>query len=154
MNDLMSRTSYAGLKPANKRASAAARGASRKTDTKPELTLRRVLWKHGCRYRKNVTTLPGKPDIVFLGARLVIFCDGDFWHGRDWDVRRSKLVLGHNANYWIAKIERNIERDRGTNRKLRESGWTVLRFWESEIKRDLERVVDSILDTLRASNPD
>src|SRR6478672_1465494 len=88
------RPSYKGLRPASPRASAAARGSSKKADTRCELMLRRSLWVAGCRYRKNVPELPGRPDIVFPGAKVAVFCDGDFWHGRDWETRRQKLSRG------------------------------------------------------------
>jgi DNA mismatch endonuclease (patch repair protein) len=100
--------------------------------------LRSALWQMGLRYRKNVETLPGKPDIVFICARVVVFCDGDFWHGRNWEEQKSKLCQGTNAEYWLSKIERNIERDRLNNALLEADGWSVLRLWETEIKRDLQ----------------
>lgn len=92
--------------------------------------------------------MPGKPDIVFKGKKVAIFCDGDFWHGRDWEKKKEKLKKGENASYWIAKIERNIERDQMQTRELEKAGWKVLRFWESEIKNNLEDVVDVILNVL------
>lgn len=143
------RPSYKGRKPASAQASAAARGSSRKTDTKCELLLRRALWAAGCRYRKDLSTLPGRPDIVFPKARLAIFCDGDFWHGRDWESRRQKLSRGTNSDYWLAKIQRNIERDRQNTLQLKEMGWTVLRMWESEIRADLPGLVRRVIDVLR-----
>src|SRR4051812_37657899 len=139
------RPSYKGLRPASARATAAARGSSKKTNTRCEVTLRRALWAAGCRYRKNSSDLPGRPDIVFVGARLAVFCDGDFWHGRDWETRRQKLSRGTNSAYWLAKIERNIERDQQNTRRLGEMGWTVLRFWESQIRSDLAGVVRTVL---------
>lgn len=92
--------------------------------------------------------LEGRPDIVFPRAKLVVFCDGDFWHGKHWAERREKLARGHNADYWIAKIERNQKRDRDVSRRLRDQGWIVLRFWESEIRQDLDRVCEPILSIL------
>jgi DNA mismatch endonuclease, patch repair protein len=142
------RPSYKGRHPASKRASNAARGSSRKTDTRCEVTLRRALWATGCRYRKNVSTLPGKPDIVFPGPRVAVFCDGDFWHGRDWESRRQKLCRGTNSVYWLAKIQRNIERDHQNSEFLQEMGWTVLRFWESEIRSDTQGVAFAVLERL------
>lgn len=141
--------SYKEFHAASERASAAARGASRKQDTKCEITLRKALWHAGARYRKNVSTLPGKPDIVFPGARVVVFCDGDFWHGRDWEKRRRKLAQGSNSDYWIAKIERNKERDRENSEKLEELGWRVLRVWETDVNNDVFGVVEKILQLLR-----
>jgi len=90
--------SYAGLKPASSRASKAARGSSKKSNTKCELLLRRELWKRGCRFRVDVRDLPGRPDIVFSKARVVVFCDGDFWHGRNWEERQKKLPRGTTPN--------------------------------------------------------
>lgn len=139
---------YDGLKSASTKASAAARGSSQKSNTKPELMLRRALWRAGLHYRKNVTGLPGKPDIVFKGARLVVFCDGDFWHGKDWKARKKKLLRGTNPSYWVAKIERNMQRDRLHTHALRKEGWAVLRFWESDIKADVNVVVAQVMDTL------
>ena len=140
--------SYKGLEPASPAASAAARGSSRKADTRCEVRVRSLLWRAGARFRKNVKTLPGKPDIVFPGPRLAVFCDGDFWHGKDWDERRRRLAKGTNAPYWIAKIERNRERDRHNTRRLESAGWTVLRFWESEIHGDPAAVAEEILGAL------
>ncbi len=136
--------SYLGRKPASTRASQAAKGSSRKTDTKPELILRRALWSAGLRYRKNPPALPGKPDVVFPGAKLALFCDGDFWHGRNWEARQEKLARGHNAEYWLAKIGRNMKRDAEVTAALREAGWTVLRVWESDVKRDVDAVVAAV----------
>jgi DNA mismatch endonuclease, patch repair protein len=140
--------SYKGRHPASARASAAARGSSKKSDTRCEILLRRALWHAGCRYRKDVADLPGRPDIVFPRARLVVFCDGDFWHGKDWQERRSKLARGTNALYWLAKIERNIERDHCHRALLEEAGWAVLRFWESDILADPEAVARRVLEEL------
>lgn len=135
---------YKGLRPASTKASAAARGASRKADTKPEVILRRALWHNGLRYRKNVRSMLGKPDILFPGPRVVVFCDGDFWHGNHWLERKARLSGGTNSAYWIAKIERNIERDREVNQALGALGWVVLRFWESDIKQNTNLVAHII----------
>ncbi|MDQ3300587.1 MAG: very short patch repair endonuclease, partial [Myxococcota bacterium] len=90
---------FAGLRPSSTRATSAARGASRKRDTLPEIVLRRALFARGLRYRVAPDGLPGKPDVVFGRARVVVFCDGDFWHGRDLAARIAKLERGHNAPY-------------------------------------------------------
>jgi DNA mismatch endonuclease (patch repair protein) len=140
--------SYKGLRPGSLRASAAAHGASKKTDTKPEMVLRRALFRHGLRFRKNVRTLRGCPDIVFARAKIAIFCDGDFWHGRNWIQRRRKLEKGSNPTYWIAKIDRTMERDLANQRWLEEKGWQVLRFWETEILSNPYSVVAEILEAL------
>jgi len=142
--------SYKGRAPSSEAASAAARGASKKADTASEMRLRRVLWRAGCRYRTNLGELPGRPDVVFTRARLAVFCDGDFWHGKAWEERRTKLAQGTNADYWLAKIERNMERDARSNERLERDGWTVLRFWESQIQNDVEAVVAEVLEILDA----
>jgi len=140
--------SYKDLRPASAAASRAAQGSSRKKDTKPEATLRKLLWSCGYRYHKDVASLPGRPDLVFASARVAVFCDGDFWHGRDWQTRRRKLEGGHNARYWVAKIARNMERDRVATQNLEAAGWTVLRLWETDILKGpeaaLERVIEAI----------
>ena len=136
--------SFKGRTSSSKRASTAARGSSKKVGTRPERRLRKALWAAGLRYRKNADYLPGKPDLVFIGRRVAVFCDGDFWHGFDWPNRKAKLGRGHNSAYWIAKIERNIARDQQCTKELREAGWVVLRFWESEILADAEGVVARI----------
>ncbi|MBI2568569.1 MAG: very short patch repair endonuclease [Candidatus Schekmanbacteria bacterium] len=140
---------YRGRAPASPQASAAARGSSKKADTRCEVKLRSVLWRSGARFRKNVKELPGCPDIVFSRVRLAIFCDGDFWHGRNWPERKSKLARGANACYWLAKIERNRMRDLERTAVLEADGWTVLRFWEAEILSDVEAVSRRILDCLK-----
>jgi DNA mismatch endonuclease (patch repair protein) len=145
--------SYRGFTPASSRATAAAKGASRRSGNRPELRLRRALWQLGIRYRKNATSLPGRPDIVIPKAKVVIFCDGDFWHGRNWSTRKAALKNGYNASYWVPKIERNMERDAENETKLQAEGWTVLRFWESEIKNDLHSVVSSIIHSLHVDPP-
>lgn len=106
---------------------------NRSRDTRAEVLLRRELWKRGLRFRLHYTHLPGKPDIIFPRAKLVVFCDGDFWHGRNWKQRRSRLARGANAEYWIPKIQANIRRDRKVSQQLIAAGWKVLRFWETEV---------------------
>lgn len=117
-------------------------------DTGIEMVLRKTLWRRGHRYRKNVTWLPGKPDIVFRVAKVAIFCDGEFWHGKNWMVRQKDLH--GNRAFWVAKIERNRARDRAVNAALRETGWTVLRFWGNTIERELNKVVDLVEAILAA----
>ena len=117
---------------------------NRARNTKAEVLLRRALSARGLRYRLHDGALQGKPDIVIRRARLVIFVDGDFWHGRDWKRRRAKLARGSNAAYWIAKIKANIARDRRVTRILRAGGWIVLRFWESDVIRDVETIAEQI----------
>ena len=110
-------------------------------ETRPELALRRELWRRGLRYRKNDKRLPGKPDIVFSRARLAIFCDGDFWHGHNWAIRGYGSLeeeLKRYSKAWADKILRNIQRDKDVNQKLKVLGWQVLRIWESDIKKDVQ----------------
>lgn len=106
------------------------------------------LRRMGLTFSRNVVCLPGKPDIVFVGQQLAVFCDGDFWHGRRWKVRREKLARGSNADYWVAKIEANIARDKRHRANLRRAGWRVIRLWESDILGDPKRVTGKIADAL------
>lgn len=107
----------------------------------------------GFRFRKNVRDLPGKPDIVFPKSRVVVFCDGDFWHGRNWRKDKRRLQVGPNAPYWVAKIQANINRDRRYNKELKQLGWHVLRLWESDIRSDVEKAALNIAATLSKRNP-
>jgi DNA mismatch endonuclease (patch repair protein) len=141
---------YTAFTPASARASKAARGASAKRDTKCELVLRRAVFARGLRYRVDVKGLPGRPDLVFSRAKVVVFCDGDFWHGRNLAERIAKLEDGHNAPYWVAKITRNVERDGEQRLSLEREGWLVMRFWESDILKDVERIADEIVAAVKA----
>lgn len=136
------------MRAASPRASAAAKGSSRKSDTRCEVELRKALWRAGARYRKNAADLLGKPDIVFPRQKVAVFCDGDFWHGRGWIDRKAKLAASHNGAYWVAKIERNMERDRKQVQALREAGWAVFRLWETDILRDPEVAAAEVLQAL------
>ncbi len=129
--------SFKGLKPASEAASRAKQRNARR-DTVHEVLLRRAVWRLGLRYRKNVESLPGKPDLVFVSAQVVVFCDGDFWHGRDWPKLRQQLQHRANPDYWVAKIESNMARDARTTAHWQEKGWQVVRLWETDIKRDTE----------------
>lgn len=140
--------SFRGLGPASISASCAARASSKKANTRCELILRRALWTRGLRYRVDVNRLPGRPDIAFLRHRLVVFCDGDFWHGRDLSRRLARLKAGHNAAYWVSKIRANVARDRLRNLELRREGWNVLRLWETEILRDPDAAAQQVIDQL------
>lgn len=120
-------------------------------DTRPELSLRKALWHEGLRYRVNYKKLPGKPDIVFTKWRVVVFCDGDFWHGHNWAIRGMNNLqeeLSGYSQYWRDKILRNIERDEENNKALNALGWTVIRLWESEIKNDLDGCVKAVKEIL------
>ncbi len=116
-------------------------------DTEIEIILRKELWSRGLRYRKNVGKVPGRPDIVFPGKKVAVFCDSEFWHGYDWEHRRDDIKT--NRDFWIPKIERNIQRDLEVNRILREQGWTVLRFWGKEIMKDPGACADRIEGTVK-----
>ena len=111
-------------------------------DTSIETILRKELWARGLRYRKNHRALPGKPDIVFIGKKVAVFCDSEFWHGYDWENRKDAIQT--NKEYWIPKIERNMERDREAEAKLKVMGYTVLRFWGVQIKKDASSCADLI----------
>jgi DNA mismatch endonuclease (patch repair protein) len=141
--------SYKGFVPASKAASRAKR-ANRKKDTAHEVLLCRALWRMGLRYRKHVSRLPGNPDLVFARARVIVFCDGDFWHGRNWGHLKAQLEQRHNSAYWVAKIGRNRERDRHTSALLEGQGWTVLRLWETDIKNDPSNAAAAISATVNA----
>lgn len=141
--------SYTGLIPASDCTSRTKRH-NRSVNTRHEQLLCRQLWRLGCRYRKNVRTLPGKPDIVFAGARLAVFCDGDFWHGRHWKRLQQDLQHGTNAPYWTAKIARNRERDGTVGSRLREQGWRVLRLWETDILADPQGAAERVRRALYA----
>lgn len=112
----------------------------RSADTKPEVMLRKALWKRGWRYRKNYAALPGKPDIVLTRQKIAVFVDGDFWHAHGHQDNPGEQVAS-NQVYWQKKLARNVERDREVNDELTEAGWLVLRFWESEIKKDLQACI-------------
>ena len=141
--------SFAKLKPASGRASEAARASSKKRDTACELLLRRELTRLGLRYRIDAADLPGRPDVVFRRARVAVYCDGDFWHGRDLEARLERLARGHNAPYWIAKIRGNVARDSRNTTELEEAGWLVLRWWESDIKDDTAGIAKRIAEAVR-----
>ena len=135
--------SFRDQRPSSGRASQVLAAISNE-NTKPEVSLAKGLWARGLRYRKNVGALPGKPDLVFRKARVVVFVDGDFWHGKDWMARRAKLERGANAAYWIAKIEYNRRRDDDVTKQLNGAGWKVLRAWESDVRSSLSGVCDWI----------
>lgn len=123
-------------------------------DTKIEIILRKALWKKGYRYRKNYNKLLGKPDIVLPKYNIVIFCDGEFFHGKDWEILKPRLEKSDNSQYWISKISRNRERDEDVNKQLLFQGWTVIRFWGKEIQNNTDQCVkvveEAIFDNLMA----
>ena len=122
--------------------------AVKNKDSAIEVLLRRELWRRGLRYRKNVAGLTGKPDIVFMGKKIAVFCDGDFWHGYDWDNRKNDIKS--RKEFWIPKIERNMQRDIEVNEALERDGWLVLRFWGNEIKTNCSACADKIEMILRS----
>jgi DNA mismatch endonuclease (patch repair protein) len=118
--------------------------AVKSKNTQPELLLRRALSSLGLRYRLHFKFLPGRPDIVFPNAKVAVFCDGDFWHGRNWKVRKKNGEFKVRNAFWTEKIEDNIARDRRNNRQLKKLGWTVLRFWNTDINVNAEKIAKRI----------
>ena len=116
--------------------------AVKNKDSEIELLLRKELWSRGLRYRKNSKRVFGHPDIVFMGKKIAVFCDSEFWHGYDWVHKKEDIKS--RRDFWIPKIERNIQRDIEVNETLRSEGWTVLRFWGKEIKKNLDECADKI----------
>ena len=119
----------------------------RSKDTKAEILLRKALWHKGIRYRKNYTKLSGKPDIVITKHKIAIFVDGDFWHARGHEEQPGEQIAT-NKSFWAAKLKQNVERDRYINELLLEQGWIVLRFWESDVKKNLKKCVDEVMGYL------
>ena len=117
-------------------------------DTKIEVQLRKALWAKGYHYRKNDKKLPGKPDIVLGKYKIVIFCDSEFFHGKDWEVLKPRLEKGTNPEYWVKKIENNRRRDDEINKELTFEGWTVIRFWGKDIKNKLDECIKVIEDII------
>lgn len=116
----------------------------RAKDTKPEVLLRKALWKRGIRYRKNYAALPGKPDITLTRYKIAIFVDGDFWHARGHQDSPGEQVAS-NKEYWQKKLRNNVERDKAVNDVLTEDGWLVLRFWSSDVMKHLDDCINQIL---------
>lgn len=110
----------------------------RSKDTSIEVALRKRLWHDGYRYRKNYKKLPGSPDIAIMKHKIAVFCDSEFFHGKEWDRLKTRLERGKNPQYWIKHIEENMERDRRVEKELEALDWTVIRFWGNDIKKDLE----------------
>lgn len=116
--------------------------AIRSKDTKIEIVLGKALWAAGHRYRKNDKLILGKPDFTFKRYKLAVFCDSEFWHGKNWKIQQQRI--GTNQDFWITKIQNNINRDKRVNRQLRKQGWTVIRFWETDIKKNIEKCLQKI----------
>jgi DNA mismatch endonuclease (patch repair protein) len=119
-------------------------------NSKPELLFRKALWAKGVRYRVNTKQLPGRPDISIKKYKLAIFIDGAYWHGYNWDERKTKIKT--NRAFWVPKIERNIQRDQEVNRQLEDMGFTVFRFWEHEIKNNLDTCINDVMVYLQTQS--
>lgn len=117
-------------------------------DTSIEVKLCKSLWNKGYRYRKNYDGLPGKPDIVLMKYKIAIFCDSEFFHGKDWEVLKPRLERSNNSQYWISKISRNRVRDDEINKRLLFEGWTVIRFWGKDIQKNVDECVKVIEETI------
>lgn len=113
-------------------------------DTSIEVALRKALWAKGYRYRKNYKELPGSPDIALTKYKIAIFCDSEFFHGKDWDILKLKLEKGKNPGYWVQKIQRNIERDQEKDKLLQFEGWTVIHFWGKDILNNTDECLKVI----------
>lgn len=127
----------------------------RAKDTKIEVLLRKMLWEKGYRYRKNVSDLPGKPDVVLTKYKIAIFCDGEFFHGKDWEELRLKLKNSNNGEFWIKKIAGNRAHDEEVNKRLSFLGWTVIRFWGKDIKKnpaECLRVIEETIFEIKMQN--
>jgi DNA mismatch endonuclease (patch repair protein) len=119
--------------------------AVRSTNTKEEVTLAKALWRLGYRYRKNNKTVFGKPDFTFKKLKIAIFVDSEFFHGKDWETRKKPQT---NSEFWIKKIERNMQRDTEVNVYLESQNWKILRFWSNEIKKNLDWCLVEIQDAI------
>ena len=117
-------------------------------DSVIEIALRKELWNRGLRYQKNVTKIFGKPDLVFKGKKVAVFCDSEFWHGYNWEERKKDFKS--HQEFWIPKIERNMQRDIEVTEELQKQGWKVLRFWGNEIKKDVSGCAEIIEKTIQA----
>ena len=117
-------------------------------DTSIEMILRKALWKKGYHYRKNYKNLPGTPDIALTKYKIAIFCDGEFFHGKDWEILKPRLERGKNSDFLVTKISRNRERDEEINKKLLFMGWTVIRFWGMDIKKNTDECIRVIEETI------
>lgn len=117
-------------------------------DTSIEMILRKALWRKGYHYRKNYKNLPGTPDIALTKYKIAIFCDGEFFHGKDWEILKPRLESGKNSDFWVTKISKNRERDEEINKKLLFMGWTVIRFWGMDIKKNTDECIKVIEETI------
>ena len=120
----------------------------RSKDTKIEIKLRKALWRKGYRYRKNYNKLPGKPDIALVKYKIAIFCDSEFFHGKDWEDLKLRLEKSNNSNYWLNKISKNRKRDELINKELLFWGWTVIRFWGKDVIKNTDECIKVIEETI------
>ena len=114
--------------------------------SKIETLIANAMWAKGLRYRKNDKSVFGKPDFTFKKYKVAVFCDSEFWHGKDWEEK--KLEHKSNIKFWHQKIERNIQRDKEVNEELLKNGWQVIRFWGKEIEKELVNCVIKIEDKI------
>ena len=117
-------------------------------DSKIEQVLRKALWDKGYRYRKNYGKLPGKPDIVLTKYRIAIFCDSEYFHGKDFEKLKAQLSRSKNPDFWISKIQKNIDRDTEVNQILKNMDWVVLRFWGKEILKNTDDCIRAIEEAI------
>lgn len=117
-------------------------------DTSIEIALRKALWNKGYRFRKNYKKLPGSPDICLTKYKIAIFCDSEFFHGKEWDVLKPKVEKGNNGEYWVKKIQENINRDAEMDKKLLFLGWTVIHFWGKDILKNTDECIQVIEETI------
>lgn len=120
----------------------------RRKDTNIEIAFRKALWNKGYRYRKSYKALPGTPDICITKYKIAIFCDSEFFHGKDWEVHKPKIAKGNNGKYWVKKIEENIKRDKIKDKNLLFMGWTVIHFWGKDILQNTDECVKVIEETI------
>ncbi len=117
-------------------------------DTEIEMLLRKALWNCGYRYRKNYKELPGKPDIAITKYKVAVFCDSEFFHGKDWEIQLERLKRSNNSDYWIRKISRNMKHDDEVNKELQFLGWTVIRLWGNDIKKNIDDCIKVIEEAI------
>jgi len=126
-------------------------------DTGIELALRKELWRRGYRYRKNYKKLPGSPDICLTKLKIAIFCDSEFFHGKNWEVLKPRVEKGNNGDYWVKKIQENINRDDEIDKYLNYLGWIVIRFWGKEILKncdDCVKVIEEAIFDIKMADKD
>lgn len=113
---------------------------------KAESLLAKELWHRGYRYRKNYRKLPGSPDVAILKYNIAVFVDGEFWHGKDWEIKKERLKS--NRDYWIEKIEENMARDLRNDEKLKEQGWVPIHFWEKDVLKNTDECIEKIIESI------